>query len=176
MYISTIILTIIVCILAFYLHNKDEKHRHELNELKEKFQQENKTALFEQNADLDKYYQSEINELKAEISKIKDGTLLEDLKKENENLKEALSNMKYEHEEERKRTEKIYNEEIESIFERCYDGLIAVENTLKKLNEPYNLEKIISCHKSFTSMGQVLIVESNFLTERIESLIEWEKD
>ena len=107
---------------------------------------------------------------------MKDGSLIEELPNENDSLKDSLSNMEYEHKESIKRLEQIHDEEIESTFERCYEGLISLENTFKRLNEPYNLKKIINYHRSFTSMGQGLLVESDFLTERIKSLIEWEKD
>lgn len=172
MYIPIIVLTIIICILVFYSYSKEENHKQELNEQTDKLQQEKKAALIE----LDEYYQKEIINLEEEISKIKNGTLIEELTKENERLKDKLAETEFEKEENIKTLNKIHNEELESIFECCYEGLIAIENTFNKLNAPYNLERLINYHKSLTPMGQVLIVESEHLTESIESLIEWEKD
>ena len=172
MYIPDIILTIIICALGFYFYNKKDEHQREVYELKDNFKEEKKTALL----DLEKYYKEQIKNLQDEIHKIKDGTRMEELENENESLKDNLIELESKGEEHIKTLKKIQDEELESTFERCYDGLIAVENTFKKLNEPYNLERIIQYHKSFTSTNQCLIVESDFLTERIEAIIECEKD
>lgn len=176
MFIPTIILLVLIIALGLWSHHKDEKHNEEINNLKEECRQEKNSALIDLSNSLETYYNREISELRNELSKLKDGTLLEELEYENQSLKNNISSLEDNHEEELRHIEEIHDEEMEESFNKCYEGLIAVENTLKKLNIIYDLHQIIHYHKSLTFESPQVVVENQILTEQIEYLLEIEKD
>lgn len=164
MYIPEIILTIVICFLIFYLHNKEEAHKHKLHDLEDKLQQEKHTALLELKKELEQYYKRETSELYSTIEKLKSGSLVDELESKNRTLQEKLWAI-----------EKCKQKEREEICEDCYMGLIAIKNTLIKEGSTYEMERCVNFHRSLVKSGQIPQVESDNLTESIRIMLEYEE-
>lgn len=164
MYIPEIILTVVICFLIVFLHNKEEAHEHKLHDLEDKLQQEKRTALLELAKELEQYYKKEMSELHSTIEELKSGSLVDELETKNRTLQEKLWAI-----------EECEQKEREEMFEDCYMGLIAIKNTLIKEGATYEMERCVDFHRSLVKSGQFSQGESDNLTEYIRIMLEYEE-
>lgn len=175
MYVPVIIFCLVFLGVAFAFYNLNERHRHELKDLTEKYENE-KIKIIEGYKDTYNYYQQEIEELKKENAIIKDGTLVDELKYRVDDLEDENESLKQKHKDEIVNLATIQEEEMTERLNRCYAGLLVVENILRRLNATYDLQQIIAYYKTLTSdSGENLIEENEYLIEEIDNLLQWEE-